>query len=155
MHVTILTPSFNEAQYLQPAIQSVLGQKGDFNLTHIVIDGGSTDGTVDLLQSIHDPRLKWTSGPDRGQADAVNKGRQAADGDIIGWLNSDDLYTPGALAAITSAFADNPSAGWLVGQADIINADGQEIRSAVTRYKNRGLARYSFRNLLRENFISQ
>ncbi len=155
MRVTILTPSFNQASFLRPAIASVLEQQGNFELTLIVIDGGSTDGTVDLLRSIPDPRLKWTSSPDRGQADAVNKGMESATGDIIGWLNSDDLYTLGTLAEVTMAFTQNPQANWLIGQADIINADGNEIRSSVTRYKNRGLSKYSFRNLLRENFISQ
>jgi glycosyltransferase involved in cell wall biosynthesis len=155
MRISIVTPSFNQASFLRLTIGSVLKQQGNFELTLIVIDGGSTDGTVDLLRSIPDPRLKWTSSPDAGQADAVNKGLQSATGDIIGWLNSDDLYTPGTLAAVTTAFAQTPQAGWLIGQADIINATGQEIRSSVTLYKNRGLAKYSFRNLLRENFISQ
>jgi glycosyltransferase involved in cell wall biosynthesis len=155
MRLTIVTPSFNQASFLRPAIDSVLRQEGDFELTLIVVDGGSTDGSVELLQSITDPRLKWTSGPDNGQADAVNKGLQLAHGDIIGWLNSDDLYTPGALAAVVQAFAADPSAGWLIGQADIIDANGNEIRTGVTRYKNHGLARYSRKRLLRENCISQ
>ncbi len=155
MHFSIITPSFNQRAFLRQTADTVLSQTGDFELSWTVIDGGSTDGSVELLKSISDPRLRWTSEPDRGQADAVNKGLQLADGDLIGWLNSDDLYAPGALAAVAVAFAANPSAGWLVGQADIIDADGREIRSVVTRYKNRGLARYSRKSLLRENCISQ
>ena len=154
MRVTILTPSFNQASFLRPAIFSVLEQQGDFQLNLIVIDGGSTDGTVDLLQSIQDTRLKWTSAPDRGQADAINRGLQSADGDIIGWLNSDDLYVPDALATVTSAFS-NPKTQWLAGRCQIINETGAIIRSAIASYKNRRLARYSYRSLLRENFIAQ
>jgi glycosyltransferase involved in cell wall biosynthesis len=154
MRVTILTPSFNQALFLRPAIYSVLEQQGDFELNLIVIDGGSTDGTVDLLQSSQDTRLNWTTGPDRGQADAINRGLQAADGDIIGWLNSDDLYLPGALATVARAFA-NPQTQWLAGRCQIINETGNVIRSAIAAYKDRRLARYSYRKLLRENFIAQ
>ena len=140
MRVTILTPSFNQSLFLRPAIASVLDQRGDFELNLIVIDGGSIDGTVDLLQSIHDTRLKWTSAPDCGQADAINRGLQSADGDIIGWLNSDDLYVPGALATVTSAFS-NPQTQWLAGRCQIINETGNVIRSAIAAYKDRRLAR--------------
>src|ERR1700677_676941 len=155
MRFNILTPSFNQASFLRPAIDSVLEQQGNFELSLIVIDGGSTDGTVDLLQSTTDPRLQWTSRPDAGQADALNQGLARADGDVIGWLNSDDLYAPGALALVAKAFTENPAAGWLAGQCDIIDAGDQPIRPGVTRYKNRSLARYSYRRLLRENFLSQ
>ena len=151
----IITPSFNQRDFLAQTARSVLDQTGPFEITWRVFDGGSTDGTVELLRSITDPRLHWTSEPDRGQSHAVNKGLDRADGDIIGWINSDDLYTPGTFAAVAEAFARRPDAGWLIGQSDIVDANGIEIRRGVTRYKNHGLARYSYRRLLRENFISQ
>lgn len=154
MRFTIITPSFNQRPYLQQTMQSILSQQGGFDLTWIVVDGGSTDGTVDFLQSLHDPRIQWASGSDRGQSDAVNRGlRQASDG-IIGWLNSDDLYIPGALAVVAKAFQTS-EANWVIGRCEIINDAGQIIRPAIARYKDRQLRRYTYRKLLRENFIAQ
>jgi glycosyltransferase involved in cell wall biosynthesis len=154
MRISIITPSFNQRAYLQQAMQSVLSQVGDFELTMHVIDGGSTDGTVDLLRSINDPRVQWTSETDGGQSNALNKGLKRACGDVIGWLNSDDLYAPDALATVAAAF-DDPSVHWVVGRYEIINDRGQPIRSGIVRYKDRLLDRYSYRKLLRENFIAQ
>ena len=79
----------------------------------------------------------------------------AAEGDIVAWLNSDDVYEPGALAAVSEAFTQNPDAHWLIGRCRIIDEDDREIRPAVTRYKDRFLRRYRYRALLRENFVSQ
>ncbi len=95
MRISIITPSFNQRPFLEQTLRSVLFQSGNLDLAWIVIDGNSTDGSVELLQSITDPRVRWISEPDRGQSNAVNKGLRMADGDIIGWLNSDDLYAPG------------------------------------------------------------
>jgi glycosyltransferase involved in cell wall biosynthesis len=154
--LSIVTPSFNGRRYLEQAGRSILTQSGDFELEWIVVDGGSTDGTVELLHTFdQDPRVRWTNENDRGQSDAINKGLGRATGDVVAWLNTDDLYTPGALDAVAEAFATNPAAQWLVGRCEIINAEGQVIRHSVTRYKERSLRRYNFRALLRENFISQ
>lgn len=155
MRICVVTPSFNQLEYLQQTARSVLSQTGDFELAWRVVDGGSRDGTVDFLKSISDPRLRWISEPDRGQTEALNKGVRDADGDVIGWLNSDDLYAPGALAAVAAALRSRPEAAWVAGRCDIINADGRTIRSGVTRYKDRRLAKYSYRRLLRENFLCQ
>jgi glycosyltransferase involved in cell wall biosynthesis len=155
MRFSIVTPSFNQRIYLEQTAASVLGQAGGLELEWIVVDGGSTDGTVDFLRSLADPRVHWTSEPDQGQADALNKGLQRASAEIIAWLNSDDLYAQGALADVAGAFAQHPQAGWVIGQCDIIDAENRPIRDGVTRYKNRGLRRYRYRRLLRENFISQ
>lgn len=155
MKISIITPSLNQCAFLRRTMQSILSQLGDFEMQWVVVDGGSTDGTVDLLRGLNDSRVSWASEPDGGQAAAVNKGLTRADGQIIGWLNSDDLYLPGALDEVARVFAGRPEAQWVVGQCGIVDLQGHEIRAGVTRYKNRSLHKYSYRNLLRENMISQ
>ena len=114
--ISVVTPSFNQCGFLSRTAESILSQRGDFELEWIVIDGGSTDGSVELLRGIADPRLRVISEPDRGQSHALNKGLVLAAGDVIAWLNADDLYPPGALAAVAEAFTAHPDAGWLVGR---------------------------------------
>jgi glycosyltransferase involved in cell wall biosynthesis len=155
MKISIVTPSYNQCHFLRQTIASVLGQEGDFQLEMLVMDGGSSDGSVELLQSIQDPRLNWLSERDRGQTDALCKGLTRASGDVVGWLNSDDLYTPGALAAVAEGFAQTPDRQWLIGRCQIVDAEGREIQRWMSRYKDRRLLRYSFPRLLRENFICQ
>jgi glycosyltransferase involved in cell wall biosynthesis len=152
--VDIVIPSMNQRDFLAPTLDSVLNQTGDFALTCHVVDGGSTDGSVELLRDRSDPRLVWTSAPDAGQADAVNRGVARGTGEVIGWLNSDDLYLPGAVAAAVAAFAD-PAVQWVVGRCTIIDEAGDVIRPAITRYKNRLLDRFTPRRLLRQNCIPQ
>jgi glycosyltransferase involved in cell wall biosynthesis len=153
--ISIITPSFNQRAFLARTAESILSQTGDFEMEWIVVDAASTDGTLELLQSLRDPRLSFTSEPDRGQSHAINKGLAAAGGDVVAWLNADDLYAPGALAAVTAAFIAQPACQWLVGRCQIIDEHDRLIRPAVARYKERCLARYSYRRLLRENFIPQ
>ena len=123
----------------------------------LVVDGGSADGTVDVLRALAaaDLRVRYLSEKDRGQSHAINKGLAMAGGDVVAWLGADDRYAPGAFAAVADAFARNPAAQWLVGRYEIIDAGGSAIRPAVVRYKERALRRYSYRALLRENFIPQ
>jgi glycosyltransferase involved in cell wall biosynthesis len=154
MRISIVTPSFNQRNFLEQTIRSVLSQQGDFELRHHVFDALSSDGTLDLLKSISDPRLIWRSQHDAGQADAINQAIASTDGDVIGWLNSDDLYQPGALAAVAAAFAD-PAVQWVIGRCEIIDEANKPIRQSIMRYKNRWLDRYSYRRLLVENFIAQ
>lgn len=155
MRLSIITPTLNQGALLQRTARSILDQDGAFDLEWIVVDGGSTDQTLDFLRSLEDERVRFVSEPDGGQSNAINKGLSMAGGDIVAWLNSDDLYAQGALGAVAEAFASHPAAQWLVGRCDIIDADDREIRRAVTRYKNRKLSHYNYRKLLRENFISQ
>ena len=155
MKLSIVTPSFNGLRFLDRTARSILSQSGDFELEWIVVDGGSTDGTVEFLRGLNDPRLRWTSEADRGQSHAINKGLALAAGDVVAWLNTDDVYTPGALAAVAQAFAAAPEAQWLVGRYEVIDEADRPIRSGVVRYKERSLRRYTYRALLRENFISQ
>lgn len=122
--VSIVTPSLNQGRFIDDAIRSVAGQ--DYpNIEHIVVDGGSTDPTIDVLRS--HSHLHWISEPDRGQADAINKGFRMARGAIFGWLNADDLYLPGAVTAAVDALRDS-GAALVHGSWRQIEKDGTTIR---------------------------
>jgi len=129
--VFVVTPSFNQAAYLGTAIDSVLAQEYP-NLDYFVADGGSTDGSVEILRGYGD-RLRWASRPDGGQAAAVADAWAASDADLLGWLNSDDLYLPGAVARVAAAFAAHPEAGMIYGDACFVDARGERLRPYPTR----------------------
>lgn len=150
---SILVPTMNQAAYISQALDSVLSQ-GVSSLEVIVMDGGSTDGTQDILRSYGD-RIRWRSEPDRGQTHALNKGLGLARGRYIGWLNSDDIYLPGALKTVKSRCEMVGNPGWLIGRCIIIDDQGREIRKWITRWKNAWLRRWSYNKLLLENFVSQ
>jgi len=123
---TIITPSFNQAQYLEATIRSVLEQ--DYpNLEWMIVDGGSTDGSADIIRKYEKHLAWWVSEKDKGQTDALNKGLRRATGDLFGFLNSDDLYTPGTLRAVGEAFAADPSLTMLLGRCQYIAADGSPM----------------------------
>ena len=149
--ITVITPSFNAGTTIQGTLESVQAQRYP-KLEHLVVDGGSTDGTVEILEAA--PGIRYVSEPDRGLAHALNKGIAMASGDVIGELNADDVYEPGALQAVGEAFRDHPGAAWLTGYCRIIDGDGAEIRRAITEYKNALLRRYSLGLYLTHNFIS-
>src|SRR3954469_24178325 len=115
MRITIVTPTLNRADHLPMAIESVL-QQGYDDVEHIVVDGMSTDGTVEVLARY--PHLRVIREPDTGLWDALNKGIRAATGEVIGHLNSDDCYTPGAIDAVRAAFA--PDVEIVCGGAEIL-----------------------------------
>jgi glycosyltransferase involved in cell wall biosynthesis len=152
--ISIITPSFNQVSFLKETVQSIHSQVVDLEIEHIIVDGGSTDGTVEYLQELGD-QVIWWSGKDKGQADAVNKGIRMATGEIIGWLNSDDLYLPGALQAVADHFGKHPGCRWLYGRCRIIDKFGRERWKWITGYKNARLKKFAYDKLLRENFISQ
>jgi len=151
--ITIITPSYNQGNFIEQTINSVLSQNYP-DLEYIVMDGGSTDSTLEMLEK-YDSRLFWISERDRGQSHAINKGLRMATGEIIAFLNSDDLYEPGALLKVGKFFAAHPAACWLTGKCRTIGPNGKEIRKAITLYKNVWLKTKSYPVLLVLNYISQ
>jgi glycosyltransferase involved in cell wall biosynthesis len=112
--ISIITPSYNQAAFLRQTIDSVLGQHYP-HLEYIIIDGGSTDGSQDIIRTYESRLSAWVSEPDQGQSDALRKGFARATGELIGWLNSDDIYFPGALQAVAQAYQHTPNAALYVG----------------------------------------
>ena len=134
--VSIVTPSYNQAAYLETAMRSVLEQ--DYpNIEYLVADGGSDDGSVEIIQSYASRLTWWVSEKDKGQADGANKGFRRARGEFVGWLNSDDVYHPGAIAGAVAAFQANPQAGMVFSDVDSIDGSGQLIN--VMRFGQRTL----------------
>ena len=151
--ITVITPSFNQGQFLEQTIRSVLDQ--DYpNLEYLLLDGGSSDGTLKILESYRD-RLWYTSQPDRGQTHAINKGLALASGEIVCFLNSDDQFAPGALAKAGAHFAAHPECAWLSGRCRIVDQGGLETLKPITAYKNFWLAFHSPSVLGVLNYISQ
>ncbi len=149
--LTVVTPCLNAVATLPEALRSVREQNHP-DVEHIVVDGGSTDGTVDVLRATEG--VRWVSEPDRGLSHAMNKGIAMATGEVVGELNADDRYRPGALRAVAAAFAERPDVEWVTGRCPIIDAAGHEIRRPVTTYKNALLRRYSLGLYLTHNFVS-
>lgn len=123
--ISIVTPSFNQAEFLEETILSVIEQ--DYpSLEYIVMDGGSSDNSAAILERYADRLSFWTSVKDNGQADALNKGFRRATGDIVGYLNSDDLYLPGSLAKVAEEFTAQPACRWLTGSCVFFGGDKKE-----------------------------
>jgi len=122
--VSIITPSYNQARYLPETIQSVLTQ--DYaNIEYLVIDGGSTDGSADIIRSYSDRLAYWVSEPDQGQAQAINKGLRRATGSVLAWLNSDDTYPEGVVGRAVAALAAHPEHDLAYANCDYVNEAGQ------------------------------
>jgi glycosyltransferase involved in cell wall biosynthesis len=125
LKITIITPSFNQVQFLEQAIDSVLSQ-GHRNLEYIVIDGGSTDGSVEIIKKFEKRISYWVSESDRGQSHAINKGLQRTHGEVVNWLNSDDYLEPGSLQVIEEIFSD-PSVNVVMGRSHIVQ-NGKRVQ---------------------------
>jgi glycosyltransferase involved in cell wall biosynthesis len=139
--VSIVTPSFNQALYLEATLRSVLEQ--DYpKIEYIVIDGGSTDGSRAIIERYASRLAYRVSEPDLGQTDAVNKGFSMAQGEVLAWLNSDDTYRPGAISQAVEYLGQHPEIGMVYGQAYYINGDGQVVaRYPAGPTDHRGLRR--------------
>jgi glycosyltransferase involved in cell wall biosynthesis len=149
--VTIITPSFNQAKFLSATYKSVVSQNYP-NIEYYIVDGGSTDGSVGLIKdwaSSDNTRLRWwVSENDKGQAEAINKGFARANGEIVAWLNSDDLYMKGAVDKAVEVFKNNPDIGMIFSNVFSIDADGKLINTMI--YDDWGL-----KELMAFNIIGQ
>ena len=125
--ISVVTPSFNQAEYLERTILSVLDQ-GYANLEYIVIDGGSTDGSVEVIRKYADRLAYWVSEPDQGQTDAINKGLRRATGEWLAWQNSDDVYYPGVFSDIAQTASRHPEVDLIIGNMMIIDAQDKALR---------------------------
>jgi glycosyltransferase involved in cell wall biosynthesis len=125
--LSVITPALNQVRYIAQTLDSVASLP--FEHEHIVIDGGSTDGTLELLRERDDPSLIWVSEPDRGQTDAVNKGLRRARGDFVGWINADDEYVPEGVERAVEHLASSPDVGALYGFMEITDEAGELTRT--------------------------
>lgn len=123
--ITVVTPSYNQAEFLEATMRSVLDQHYPA-LEYIVLDGGSTDGSPEIIGRHADRLAYWHSRPDAGQADAIAQGFERATGDVMCWVNSDDLLLPGALASVGAFFRDHPRAQFVHGNRLVVDREGRE-----------------------------
>jgi len=145
--VSIITPSYNQVSYLEETISSVLAQ--DYpNIEYWIMDGGSTDGSIDVIKKHAHLIQGWLSEPDVGQGDAINKGFERITGDIVAWLNSDDLYRPGAFSRAVAVLQEHPEVGLVYSDVDSINAQG-EVFNRMT------YGDYQLADLMAFNIIGQ
>jgi len=138
--ISVITPSYNQGEFLEETLASVLSQEGNFHLDYLIIDGGSNDNSVEIIKRyeklLDEQRwqvrccgitYRWLSEKDRGQTDALSKGFRLAKGEILAWLNSDDVYLPGTLQSVAAFFRDNPTIALLYGEAHYCDSDGEII----------------------------
>jgi glycosyltransferase involved in cell wall biosynthesis len=136
--LSVITPTLNSAESVETAIGSVLEQN-DPDFEHVVVDGGSTDGTLDILKRY--PHLTWASEPDSGQADAMNKGFEMSTGDVVSYLNADDAYEPGAFAEVRRCFDAEPDLAFLVGRLRVFR-EGKPERIADPNVRFKWMLRF-------------
>ncbi len=158
---SIITPSYNQGSFIEETIRSVISQEGDFYLEYFIIDGGSTDESVEIIMK-YERALKngerrvrcrridyqWVSEADRGQADALSKGFRKATGEVLAWINSDDVYCPGSFKRAAECFEAHPEVGFIYGKSRYISKDGVELDDYPT-------GEFDIEVLPRFNFIAQ
>ncbi|MEW6570834.1 MAG: glycosyltransferase family 2 protein, partial [Nitrospirota bacterium] len=167
--ISIVTPSYNQARYIGNTIESVLNQEGDFCVDYIIIDGNSTDNSIDIIEKYEGLlkkgkwpiqckgiQYRWTSDNDRGQADAINKGFHIAKGGIVGWINSDDFYLPEAFKNIVRSLEENPEIDFIYGDGNVVNENGETQWEWLSRPFNLSLLKsYHFAINNSANYIMQ
>jgi glycosyltransferase involved in cell wall biosynthesis len=156
--ISIVTPSYNQAEFVGQTIESVLSQEGGFEVEYFVMDGGSTDGSVEIIRRFADQvaarswpvrcrgvAMHWVSERDAGQTAAINAGLQRATGEILSYLNSDDLYVPGAFQRVVDAFARDPAADFIYGDGEVIDREGSRQWEWLSRpYDHAVMTSYHF-----------
>lgn len=155
--ISVVIPSFNKVNFIGETLRSIFDQKYS-NLEVIIQDGGSTDGTLEIIEKFADKYptiIKYESKTDKGQLDAINKGLGRATGEILTFINADDVYEPGALDTVARAYRENPSAFWFAGRGKVIDETGREIAKPITGYKSFLLDLNSKFHLLVTNYLMQ
>ena len=155
--ISIVIPSFNKANFIGQTLDSIIIQKYS-NLEVIIQDGGSADGTLEIIKKYvrkYPEIFKLESKEDKGQLDAINKGLVKASGEILTFINADDVYEPNAFGFVAKAYKENPDSLWFAGRGRVISSSGKEIAKAVTCYKNFLLALNSSFCLLTTNYLMQ
>lgn len=156
MKISVITPNFNGERYLRECIESVLAQRCEaVELEHILIDGASTDGSPAIIEEYRGELAQVVSEPDRGPAHAINKGLALATGDVLAWLNADDMYYPGALERVAGVMEAVPWCALCFGHCPIVGQDGREIRRAITRFKELFFPTASRFTIQCINYVSQ
>jgi glycosyltransferase involved in cell wall biosynthesis len=125
--ISLVTPVFNSARYIEQTIRSVLSQNYP-NLEYFIIDGGSTDGSVDIIRKYESQISGWLSEPDKGMYDAINKGFSRTTGEVMGWISATDMFQVGGLRVVGSVFRDLPDVEWITGRRAFFSDDGATIR---------------------------
>ena len=133
--ITVVTPSFNQAPYLEQTIKSILDQNYP-NLEYFIFDAGSQDGSAGIIKRYADRLAHYEIGPDQGQSDAIVKGWKRASGDVLCWLNSDDYFLPGALDFVGRIFRENPEINMLCGAISIVESSGRRLRNKIPPLMN-------------------
>ncbi|MBU0572825.1 glycosyltransferase [Patescibacteria group bacterium] len=155
--ISIVIPSYNKGEYIQETLESIVSQRYP-NLEVIIQDGASTDETVGIVKGFakkYPKIINWISKKDRGQVDAINRGLEKATGEIITYINADDVYKRGALLIVGKYFQENPETFWIAGRGKVIDSEGKEISRIVTFYKNILLTINYYPLLLIVNYLMQ
>jgi len=155
--ISIIIPSFNKVNFIKETLNSIFDQKYP-NLEVIIQDGGSTDGTVEIIKKFYSKYpniIKWVSKKDKGQSYAINVGLKKVTGEIISYINADDLYERGAFNNVLNAYRNNPNSLWFAGKSSVINENGVDTARFVNLYKNILLSINSYTLLLVVNYLMQ